>query len=138
MSISLTAVQVPFVITETNHLIISISINSIRARLLVDTGASASCLSYEMVKKLSISTSKFTLPMSSANALIEEPMQTDELLIQTQHWKKHAKFIVIDLKTINDSLHPYIDKPIDGILGTDVLHQSKAVIDFRSNTIKLF
>lgn len=128
--------SLPFEITATNHLLIELRINDYPSIFLVDTGASASCIDLSMVEILQLNTSEFNYQMSSANADIEQPILTESILMQSGDFKHRTTLIAIDMSTINASLHPMHIGPVNGILGTDVLMELGAIIDF--NQKKLF
>jgi hypothetical protein len=42
----------------------------------------------------------------------------------------HLNFMLIDMNTINTALSEQEEENIDGIIGADILHKKKAVIDY--------
>ncbi len=53
-------------------------------------------------------------------------------------WQNQEIHIVIfDMSHVNEALQNYKVKPVDGILGADVLLQGKAIIDYSNHCLYL-
>lgn len=108
--------------------------------MVLDTGASQTVLDKNRVhrfvdekefeKNEALSTGLGTNSMESHIVHIRK-MQLGNLII------KEAQLILLDLSIVNASYEQIGMKPIDGILGGDVLMMHAAVIDFRKKTLKL-
>jgi predicted aspartyl protease len=115
------------------HLLISVRVNGKSARLLIDTGASktvfdkgrcAQFLSADKFEKHDkLSTGLGTSSMKSHLALISK-ITLGKIDI------KNYKTVVIDLSHVNVAYGQINQKPIDGVLGSDILKKYKAVIDY--------
>lgn len=138
MEISLPKNRIPFTITETNHLIIRLSLDQQTCNFLVDTGASASCISSHLVAELNLNTSSFDHLVSSANATIDDTELTDSIQLYHNEWSFKAQFISMDMHVINESFETLNIEKVEGIIGTDLLIDYKTVIDFRTNELLLF
>jgi hypothetical protein len=120
------------------HLIANVKINNKSARLLVDTGASRTVFdlnkkekfikTQELVKNKSLSTGLGTNKMISHSSNIKS-FKLDGLVIFDYEG------VFIDLSIVNTSYETIKLKPIDGVLGCDLLKQFKAVINFEKLTL---
>ena len=122
------------------HLLVNIRVNGKPARLLIDTGASKtvfdktrsarfiSSKSFEKHDKLS--TGLGTSTMKSHLALIEK-ISLGKIDI------KNYKTVVIDLSHVNIAYGQLKQKPIDGVLGSDILKKYRAVIDYGKRKLVL-
>jgi predicted aspartyl protease len=115
------------------HLLVSIRVNRKGARLLIDTGASKTVFdktrstqyfsksAFEKHDKLS--TGLGTSTMKSHLAVIES-------IFLGKIEVRGYKTVVIDLSHVNTAYAQLKQKPIDGVLGSDILKKYNAVIDF--------
>jgi 8-oxo-dGTP pyrophosphatase MutT (NUDIX family) len=106
-------------------------------RLIVDTGASHSCLSEKIIKQF-VGKAKIGANIvvgigrgKSKNKTAHVPVfRIAELEI------RNYTFLTLEFKYINKMLSFLGVKPIDGLLGSDILYQYKATIDY--NALKIF
>jgi clan AA aspartic protease (TIGR02281 family) len=122
------------------HLLINIRVNGKTLRLLVDTGASKTIfdknrarkfLAEEKLKKHDkLSTGLGTSNMKCHLAVIKR-ISLGEIEI------KNYKTVVMDLSHVNVAYRQMKQKPIDGVLGSDILKKHKAVIDYGKRTLVL-
>ena len=116
-------------------------INNRIARLVLDTGASQTVLDKNRVhrfvdekefeKNEALSTGLGTNSMESHIVHIRK-MQLGELVI------KNATLILLDLAIVNSSYEQIGMKPVDGIVGSDILVHQRAVIDFQKKFMRLY
>ncbi len=125
-------------ITKTKHLICSARINGIKAVLLVDTGASSSCIA--LSKKENFNIKEKGDPFEAAGAGKDKVKAVlghqCDLILGKYSVRKHA-FVLLDMQHINATLEYEKVKPIDGILGADFLKKNRALIDYNSRTLTL-
>lgn len=122
------------------HFILKIKINSKVAHMVLDTGASQTVLDknriqrfitdQEFEKSNALSTGLGTNSMESHIAYVSK-MKLGDLTI------KNAFVILLDLSIVNSSYEQIGEKPIDGIIGSDILMNYKAVIDFGKKLLML-
>jgi len=120
------------------HLIIKSIINGKSSRLLLDTGASRTVFDInkkdkfikkqELVKNKSLSTGLGTDKMISHTSVINK-ISIGELVIF------EYEGVFIDLSIVNSSYEKINIKPIDGVLGSDLLKQFNAIINFEKQTL---
>ena len=122
------------------HILVKIKVNNKTARMVVDTGASQTVMDRERVhrfvkerefkKSESLSTGLGTNSMESHIAHIRK-MQLGDLIL------KDNSLLLLDLSMVNKSYQQIGIKEIDGILGSDILMNHQAVIDFNKKVLKL-
>jgi len=120
------------------HLIVKSIINGKSARLLLDTGASRTVFDInnkikfmkkqEMIKNNSLSTGLGTDKMISHTSFIKK-FSIDKLVIFDYEG------VFIDLSIVNSSYEKLNLKPIDGVLGSDLLKQFNAIINFEKKIL---
>lgn len=124
--------------TATNHFEIKAKINGITGRFILDTGASKSCVGIEDKEVFKLETKASEHKASGAG-----PSEIDTL-VSSKNKVTIGKFelnrmvlILIDLKHINNALEKQEVNPIQGILGADILHSAKAIIDYNKKYLYL-
>jgi len=115
------------------HLLVNIRVNGKPACLLIDTGASQTVFDKERIRNFlkkekfekhdKLSTGLGTSNMKSHLAVIKK-ISLHKIEI------KNYKTVVIDLSHVNVAYKQMRQKPIDGVLGSDILKKYKAVIDY--------
>jgi hypothetical protein len=122
------------------HLLIKILINKKVAKVIIDTGASKTVFDKKRIKKYvgkktfekhdSLSTGLGTSTMTSELVSIKK-IKIGELEIV------NYKTILLDLSHVNNSYEQIKLKPVDGVLGSDLLLKYSAVIDYDKKILKL-
>lgn len=122
------------------HLSLSGKINGRKANLIIDTGASQTVfdknriglfLGHEEFEKVhSLSSGLGTSSMESH--LVKVPgLMIGDLEI------KNEKMVLLDLSHVNQSYEMMNKKPIDGVIGGDILKKYRAVIDYPRKKLTL-
>jgi predicted aspartyl protease len=130
--------KIPFKVTKTQHLLIKAKINGVKGSFILDTGASNSCIGFEGVScfKVEAQDSKTKASGAGATGMITQTARNNKLKLG--RWK-NSKFdlVVFDLSHVNEALTSYKAKPVDGIIGADILLQGKAIIDYFNHCLYL-
>ena len=117
--------------TKTNHFEIKASINGIKGKFILDTGASNSCVGFEAIERfnLSVKDSEIKAVGAGASNMLTKISAVNELKIGK--WKKKkVALILFNLTHVNEGLISHNAGPVDGIIGADVLKKGKAIIDY--------
>lgn len=117
--------------TSTNHFEIDAEINGIGGRFIVDTGASNSCLGFDGIKKFKLHAEDSEVKAAGAGAtdMLTQVSKKNSIIIG--NWtKKNIPLVLFDLTHVNNALLQHSAKPVDGIIGADILKKGKAVIDY--------
>ena len=122
------------------HVMLKVKINRKTARMVLDTGASQTVMDRQRVhnfvaerefeKNEALSTGLGTNSMESHIARIRK-IQLGKLIL------KDASLLLLDLSLVNQSYEQLGMKPIDGIIGADILVKFRAVIDLNKKILKL-
>ena len=124
--------------TATNHFEIKAKINGIKGRFILDTGASKSCLGMEDIEFFQLKTKESEHKASGAG-----PSEIDTLISSKNEISigkfrlKKIVLILISLQHINNALEKQEVNPIQGIIGADILHKGKAIIDYNKKYLYL-
>lgn len=130
--------RVKFRIIKTKHLVITAHINGVKGNFILDTGASNSCVGFECIElfKLNAAMSKTKASGAGATGMFTQIAKNNQLQLGT--WKNNDfDIVVIDLSHVNQALTHHKAKPIQGIIGADVLLEAKAIIDYSSCYVTL-
>ena len=123
------------------HLLINISINGKPARMLIDTGASKTVFDKTRIGNF-LKEEKFETHDKLSTGLGTSNMKSHLVVIKKINIGKleikNYKSVVIDLSHVNVAYSEMKQKPIDGVLGSDILKQHKAVIDYGKKIMRLF
>ena len=130
--------KIKFKIIKTQHLLLKATINGIKGNFILDTGASSSCVGLESVEKFLLNAKKSKTKASGAGAtgLFTQLAKGNKL--QVGRWKTDDfNIVVFDLSHVNFALTEHKAKPVDGIIGADILRNGKAIIDYSENYLFL-
>lgn len=125
------------------HLMLKAKINGKKANLIIDTGASRTVFDESLIKgflpdeydefetneKLSTGLGTNTMQSSAFNL---KSLRLGELNI------KNYMAVILDLTNINESYSKLKLPLIHGVIGGDLLQKYKAVIYYKSRTLKLY
>jgi predicted aspartyl protease len=130
--------KIKFKVSKTQHLLIKATINGVKGSFILDTGASNSCVGFESIESFALVPKKSKTMASSAGATGMFMQQSSNNKIQLGRWKTATLDLVIfDLSHVNQALQEHKAKPVDGIIGADVLLQGKAIIDYYNHCLYL-
>ncbi|MGK4566823.1 retropepsin-like aspartic protease [Flavobacterium sp. 3HN19-14] len=130
--------KIKFRITRTRHLLLKAKINGISGTFILDTGASNSCVGFESVGFFALEAKKSKTKAAGAGAtgMITQVSKNNSLQIGS--WKSSALHLVIfDLSHVNEALTQHKAKPVNGIIGADILIDGKAILDYDSCNLYL-
>ncbi|WMI68637.1 TIGR02281 family clan AA aspartic protease [Mangrovimonas sp. YM274] len=125
-------------LTQTNHFEIKATINGIKGLFILDTGASSTCVGFETIEtfKLKVKDSEIKAAGAGATDMLTQISKKNKLKIGK--WKKDkVPIILFNLAHVNSALVSHNSKPVDGIIGADVLKKGKAIIDYEKKYLYL-
>ena len=130
--------KIPLVLTETNHFELVASINGVKGRFILDTGASNTCVGMDKIEFFEMLSEVTDIKAAGAGATEMETLISNKNKIQIGDWKKKKlKVVLFDLTHVNQALVAHNALPVDGIIGADVLKMGKAVIDYNKKCLYL-
>lgn len=130
--------KINFKVSKTQHLLIKARINGVKGNFILDTGASNSCVGFESIELLQLQASKSKTKASGAGATGMFTQLAKDNTLQLGRWKNTEFHLVIfDLSHVNEALTQHKAKPVQGIIGADVLLKGKAIIDYYNHCLYL-
>ncbi|AKA35483.1 MAG: acid protease [Muricauda sp.] len=131
-------IQVPLVLTDTNHFELSAKINGIFGRFILDTGASNTCIGVDKLEFFKMASEESEVKAAGAGAVDMETLVSTKNHIEIGKWKtKKQKIVVFDLSHVNQALTNQNAQPVEGIIGADILKKAKAIIDYKKKRLYL-
>jgi predicted aspartyl protease len=124
--------------TKTNHFEIKATINGIKGRFILDTGASSSCVGFEAIErfKLKVKDSEIKAVGAGASNMMTKISNSNNLKIGK--WKKNrVALILFNHYHVNTGLINHNADPVDDIIGADILKKGKAIIDYEKKYLYL-
>ncbi|MUU79304.1 retropepsin-like aspartic protease [Winogradskyella endarachnes] len=124
--------------TKTNHFEIKASINGVKGRFILDTGASNSCVGFEAIERfnLKVKDSEIKAVGAGASDMLTQISKSND--IKLGKWKRHkVALILFNLSHVNTGLINHNAEPVDGIIGADILKKGKAIIDYEKKYLYL-
>lgn len=130
--------KIPFKVSKTQHLLIKASINGVKGNFILDTGASNSCMGFESIETFHLTTKKSKTKAAGAGAIGMHTQLSENNTLKLGRWKtSDFTLVIFDLSHVNMALTQYKTKPVQGIIGADVLLQGKAIIDYYNHYLYL-
>jgi predicted aspartyl protease len=130
--------KINFKISKTQHLLIKARINGVLGNFILDTGASNSCVGFESIALFNLKAGKSKTKASGAGATGMLTKIAKNNFLKIGRWQtEDFHLVVFDMTHVNQALQQYKAKPVDGIIGADVLLQGKAIIDYYNHCLYL-
>ena len=127
-----------FEILKSGHLVTDCLINRLSAKVIIDTGASNSCIDSNSVEKFKIKIENYDEEASSATETIKNMQISINNSIDIVGFSiENFKLFVFDMNHINKTLREHETIKIHGIIGNDVLSKYEALINFTERKIYL-
>ena len=123
--------KIKFKVLKTQHLLIKAKINNFKGTFILDTGASNSCVGFEGIESFELLAENSETKAAGAGATGMLTQLSKRNKLQIGRWKSNAlNLVVFDMSHVNEALESYKTKPVNGIIGADILLQGKAIIDY--------
>lgn len=124
-------IKVKLHLTKTNHFEIKATINGHKGLFILDTGASSSCLGFEAIERFKLNVEDSEIKAAGAGAVNMDTKMAIKNRVKIGKWRSHnMPLILFDLTHVNEALTNHNAKPVDGIIGADILKSGKAIIDY--------
>ncbi|MFG6685015.1 TIGR02281 family clan AA aspartic protease [Mariniflexile sp. HNIBRBA6329] len=131
-------VRVKLRLTKTNHFEIKATLNGIKGRFILDTGASNSCVGFEAVDNFNLKVKDSNILAAGAGAINMETKMSNKNKVKIGKWETNKVVLVLfNLTHVNTALINHKSKPVDGIIGADILKKSNAIIDYEKKYLYL-
>lgn len=130
--------KIKFKVSKTQHIVIKASINNVKGNFILDTGASNSCVGFDCIELFQLTAGKSKTKAAGAGATGMHTQIAKNNTLQLGTWKKNDFHLVIfDLSHVNEALTQHKAKPVQGIIGADILLQGKGIIDYYNQYLYL-
>lgn len=125
-------------LTKTNHFEIKATLNGVKGRFILDTGASNSCVGFEAVDNFKLKVKDSNILAAGAGAINMETKMSNKNKVKIGKWESNKIVLVLfNLTHVNTALINHKSKPVDGIIGADILKKANAVIDYEKKYLYL-
>jgi predicted aspartyl protease len=130
--------KLKFKVSKTQHLLIKANINGVTGNFILDTGASNSCVGFESIELFNLKARQSKTKAAGAGATDMFTQIAKNNSLKIGRWKTDDfNLIIFDLSHVNSALTHYKAKPVNGIIGADVLLEGKAIIDYSNQCFYL-
>lgn len=124
-------VKIKMKLTKTNHFEIRATINGVKGLFILDTGASSSCVGFEAIETFKLKVKDSEIKAAGAGAIDMSTQLSKKNRLKIGKWKKEkVSLILFNMTHVNTALISHNSKPVDGIIGADILKKGKAIIDY--------
>ena len=118
-------------LTKTNHFEIRATINGVKGRFILDTGASSSCVGFEAIERFKLKVIDSEIMAVGAGASNMQTILSKSNTLKIGNWKKQrVALILFNLTHVNLGLLKHNADAVDGIIGADILKKGKGIIDY--------
>lgn len=123
---------------NTNHFEIKATINGVKGRFILDTGASNSCIDISLANKFNLDVEDSETKAAGAGAIGMETKISPQNILNLKDWSfNNCTLVLLDLTHVNTALTEHEAKAVHGIIGADILEKGKAVIDYKKKCVYL-
>ncbi len=130
--------KVKLQLTKTNHFEIKAAINGVKGTFILDTGASNSCVGLDAIDNFKLEAEDSEIKAAGAGATDMLTQISNKNTLKIGKWKNDkVALILFNLTHVNTALINHKSKPVDGIIGGDILKKSKAIIDYEKKYVYL-
>ena len=131
-------VRVKLKLTKTNHFEIKVTLNGVKGRFILDTGASSSCVGFEAVDTFKLNVKDSKILAAGAGSITMETKISKQNTVRIGKWKTNKLVLILfNLTHVNTALINHKSNPVDGIIGADILKKSNAIIDYEMKYLYL-
>ncbi|MDG1661205.1 MAG: retropepsin-like aspartic protease [Winogradskyella sp.] len=118
-------------LTKTNHFEIRATINGVKGRFILDTGASSSCVGFEAIERFKLKVIDSEIMAVGAGTSNMQTKLSKSNTLKIGNWKKQrVALILFNLTHVNLGLLKHNADAVDGIIGADILKKGKGIIDY--------
>lgn len=130
--------RIPLKKLNSTHYLVRAKIHDKDARLILDTGASTTCIDINKANYFEITHEKSDVMAAGAGSVGMETQFSHKNNLQIGTWMDgNIALVLFDLSHINIALKGVGEESVDGILGADFLKKHRAVIDYGRNCFYL-
>jgi len=125
-------------LTKTNHFEMKATINGVKGNFILDTGASSSCVGFEAITTFNLKVKDSSILAAGAGAIDMVTKMSKKNKVKIGKWQqKKVVLVLFNMTHVNTALVNHNSKPVDGIIGADILKKGKAIIDYEKKYLFL-
>ena len=130
--------KIRFTVSKTNHLLVRASINGVFGKFILDTGASNSCVDFNIATHFKLDPRHSPTMAAGAGATGMATKLAKRNKLKAGRWIfDNFELVVFDLSHVNLALEQHKAKPVQGILGADILLHGQGIIDYANRHLYL-
>ena len=130
--------RIKFKISKTQHLLVKGKINGVEGNFILDTGASNSCVDFKDIERFELFAKDSDTKAAGAGGTGMITQTSVKNTLKLGRWTdKNFGLVIFDMSHVNEALRQYKAKPVQGILGADILMKGKAIIDYYNHCVYL-
>ncbi|WP_457617091.1 retropepsin-like aspartic protease [Lutibacter sp.] len=124
---------------NTNHFVLKLTINGVKGKFILDTGASNSCIDATLIQKFKLKNVEDSeTKAAGAGATGMETKVSLKNSLEINKWKYfNFTLILLDFSHVNNALTEHNSKKVQGIIGADILEKGAAIIDYKKKCLYL-
>ncbi len=123
---------------NTNHFELKATLNGVKGRFILDTGASNSCIEINLADKFKLTVEDSETKAAGAGAIGMETKVSLKNRLELKKWKyNNFHLVLLDLTHVNTALTEHKANAVDGIIGADILEKTSAIIDYNKQCLYL-
>ncbi len=131
-------VRIKLTKTSTNHFEVKAKINGVKGFFILDTGASNSCVGFDMIEHFNLQARDSKVKAAGAGATDMDTQQSIKNTLEIGDWKFHNfNLVLFDLSHVNEALKKHGATTVEGIIGADILEKGEAIIDYKKKRLYL-
>jgi len=131
-------IKVKLKLAKTNHFEIKATINGIKGLFILDTGASSSCVGFDAIETFKLNAEDSKIKAAGAGDSNMETQISNKNVVKIGKWQDPKIVLVLfNLTHVNTALINHNSRPVDGIIGADILIKAKAIIDYEKRYLYL-
>jgi len=131
-------IKVKLKLAKTNHFEIKATINGVEGLFILDTGASSSCVGFDAIETFKLNAEDSKIKAAGAGDSNMETQISNKNIVKIGKWQDPKIVLVLfNLTHVNTALINHNSRPVDGIIGADILIKAKAIIDYEKRYLYL-
>jgi predicted aspartyl protease len=128
-----TYVKIPMQQLKSGHLSVVTKVNNVMGRFILDTGSSSTIIDRRHKKKFRLITQNTQkIAKTAGGSQLKMQISYDNIMELGELKLRNVRISLVNLNHINYSFQQMGMLQLDGILGSDILENRKAVIDYEN------
>lgn len=123
---------------NTNHFELKATLNGVKGRFILDTGASNSCIDINLAEKFKLQVKDSETKAAGAGAIGMDTKISTQNGIEIRGFRfRNFTIVLLDLTHVNTALTEHKARAVHGIIGADILEKGKAIINYKKKRLYL-